>query len=86
MYSAAYARAYRLIAGLSVDQLAERSRVSRETIQRVEAGETTVRPATVRQLADALGVETWRLWVLPEAVRADLARDGTPADTEREDD
>jgi DNA-binding XRE family transcriptional regulator len=59
-------RAYR---NLSQDALVERSGVGRNTIQRTEAGETSMRLTQLWRLADGLGVPvTWLLaddWVWP---------------------
>ena len=42
---------------LTQGELAERSGVSRQTINRIEQGEIEPRFRTIRQLAEALGVE-----------------------------
>lgn len=42
---------------LTILQLAERSGVHRDTIHRLEVGETDPRPSTIRKLADALRVD-----------------------------
>lgn len=44
-------------AGLSQEELAARVHVSRATIQNVENGRTTARPATLRRIAEALGTD-----------------------------
>ena len=46
---------------LTQGELAERSGVSRQTINRLEGGEIEPRFKTIRQLAQALGVEPRRL-------------------------
>ncbi len=46
---------------LTQGELAERSGVSRQTINRLEGGEIEPRFKTIRQLAQALGVEQRRL-------------------------
>jgi transcriptional regulator with XRE-family HTH domain len=43
-------------AALTQRELAERSRVTQSTIQRLEAGLQEARPTTLRKLARALGV------------------------------
>ncbi len=51
----------RHVAGLSQEQLAEKSGVGRDTIQKLETGQRPARPATIKRLADALGVRTEEL-------------------------
>jgi predicted ATPase/transcriptional regulator with XRE-family HTH domain len=53
---AALLRRYRLQAGLAQEALAERAGLSREAISLLERGRRRPYPATVRQLADALGL------------------------------
>jgi len=48
-------------AALSQEDLAERSNVSRATIADLEAGKRPARPSTRRKLAEALGVEPYKL-------------------------
>lgn len=47
---------------LSQRDLAERAKVDRTTIARLEAGEGDPHPRTIRRLAEALGVEPLELW------------------------
>ena len=49
-------RVHRMWAGLTQEELAQRSGVARNTISRLETGEQPARPRTARKLADALGV------------------------------
>jgi transcriptional regulator with XRE-family HTH domain len=51
----------RYAAGLSQEQLAERSGVHRNTIQQLETGQRSARPSTVRQLAEVLEIDSRRL-------------------------
>lgn len=46
----------RIAKGMTVDDLAERSRIDAETIAALEAGRQEAPLGTVRKLADALGV------------------------------
>lgn len=50
-------RAVRIARALSQAELAQRSGVSRVSITRLESGEVDARFATIRKLAEALGVE-----------------------------
>ncbi len=54
-------REVRIEKGLTQEELAERSGVHRDTIQKLETGQREARPATVKKLADALGVEEKKL-------------------------
>jgi transcriptional regulator with XRE-family HTH domain len=56
----------RLAAGLSRDQLAEVSGISRETIRRVELGVFTPRASTALALASALTINVNDLWTVGE--------------------
>jgi DNA-binding XRE family transcriptional regulator len=56
----------RLVAGLSRDQLAEASGISRETIRRVELGVFTPRVSTALALASALELDVNDLWSVGE--------------------
>jgi len=47
-------RDLRVRAGLTQAELADRARVSRSTVIRLEAGDPNVRPTTLRRLARAL--------------------------------
>lgn len=47
--------------GLSQEDLSEKSGVHRDTIHKLETGQRPARPATIKKLAGALGVETGRL-------------------------
>lgn len=58
---------------LSQAELARRSGIHKLTVQRLEAGTTSPYSRTVRQLADALGVEP-RVLALPDEV-AEKRRD-----------
>ena len=51
----------RFVAGMSQQELADRSRVHRNTIQRLETGTTGTRAATVKRLAEALGIDSRKL-------------------------
>jgi transcriptional regulator with XRE-family HTH domain len=51
----------RLAKGLTQDELAEVSGVHRDSIQKLETGQRPARPATIKSLADALGVRTEEL-------------------------
>ena len=42
---------------LTIRELGERSGVHRDTIHRIELGETDPRPSTIRKLAEALNVD-----------------------------
>jgi len=48
----------RLAAGLTQKELADKSNLGRDTIQKLETGHRPARPATIKKLANALGVET----------------------------
>jgi transcriptional regulator with XRE-family HTH domain len=48
---------HRAWAGMTQEELAEASGVSRGTISRLEAGAQEPRPSTARKLAETLGVE-----------------------------
>ncbi len=52
----------RYAAGLSQEDLARRSGVHRDTIQKLETGQRPARPATIRKLAHALGVDARKLF------------------------
>lgn len=54
-------RDVRIEKGMTQEELAERSGVHRDTIQKLETDQRTARPATVKKLADALGVEAKKL-------------------------
>lgn len=54
-------RAWREYRSLTQQELADRAGVARRTIVDAEAGKRTPRPATLRRLAAALGVEGWEL-------------------------
>ncbi len=54
-------RDVRIEKGMTQEELAERSGVHRDTIQKLETGQRAARPATVKKLADALGVEAEKL-------------------------
>src|SRR5437764_1803839 len=75
-------RAYRVAAGLSQEELAERARLSQRTISDLERGVTTAPYRdTVAQLADALELAASDRAVLEDAVRrarASLAADQEP--------
>jgi transcriptional regulator with XRE-family HTH domain len=50
-------------AGLTQEQLAEKSGVGRDTIQKLETGQRPARPATIKKLSEALGVDAHKLMV-----------------------
>ncbi len=52
---------FRIRAGLTQQELAERVGVSQAAINRYETGERSPRPATLGRLADVLGVQEWDL-------------------------
>ncbi len=52
--------------GISQEQLAENSRVSLRTIQRIESGTSIPRPFTMKAIADALGIPVNEL-IVPES-------------------
>ena len=54
-------RSARISKGLSQEQLSEKSGVHRDTIHKLETGQRPARPATIKKLADTLGVETEEL-------------------------
>jgi transcriptional regulator with XRE-family HTH domain len=54
-------RELRVRAGLTQSDLADRARVARTTIIRLEAGDPNVRPTTLRRLARALRRKTEEL-------------------------
>jgi predicted ATPase/DNA-binding CsgD family transcriptional regulator/transcriptional regulator with XRE-family HTH domain len=67
-------RRLRLVAGLSQEELAERSGLSRRGISALETGyRATPRPETVRLLADALGLDAAARAELVAAARPELA-------------
>jgi len=47
--------------GLTQDELAARSKVSRTAIANIESGRNNAKPGTAKALADALGYEIWQL-------------------------
>jgi transcriptional regulator with XRE-family HTH domain len=51
----------RLARGLTQDELSDVSGVHRDTIQKLEADQRPARPATIKKLSDALGVEAEEL-------------------------
>jgi transcriptional regulator with XRE-family HTH domain len=51
----------RISKGLSQEELSEESGVHRDTIHKLETGQRPARPATIKKLADTLGVETEEL-------------------------
>jgi transcriptional regulator with XRE-family HTH domain len=60
----------RKLRGLSQEALAEKSRVSKKTISRIESGSAdleSLRPRTVEQIANALGVPAERLTQAPRS-------------------
>jgi transcriptional regulator with XRE-family HTH domain len=64
-------RRYRLIAGLSQDELAERSGLSTRGISDLERGmRRSPHPATLRHLADALGLDIHQRTVLTALVHS----------------
>ena len=66
MFSAAKLRAERERAVLSMQELAQRSRVSRQTIARLESGQAPEPyPSTIRKLARALGIRPQELVDVP---------------------
>jgi transcriptional regulator with XRE-family HTH domain len=48
-------------AGLTQEELAEKSGVGRDTIQKLETGHRPARPATIKKLAETLGVDARQL-------------------------
>ena len=67
-------RRLRLVAGLSQEELAERSGLSARGISALETGyRATPRPETVRLLADALGLDAAARAALVAAARPELA-------------
>jgi transcriptional regulator with XRE-family HTH domain len=61
--------AIRVLAGFSQAELSRRSNVSQGHISGIEKGEKkNVQPATIKKLADAMGVPMGALMVAPEAV------------------
>lgn len=60
-------RRERTIGGYSARALARRAKVTAATITRAEAGETHPSPATVKALADALGVDVADLYDMEAA-------------------
>ncbi len=51
----------RIAKGLTQKELADKSGVGRDTIQKLETGQRPARPATIKRLADALGIGTEEL-------------------------
>lgn len=51
----------RYATGLTQDELAEKSNVSRSAITNLEKGEAGAFSTTAKKLADALGFEVWQL-------------------------
>jgi transcriptional regulator with XRE-family HTH domain len=60
-------RAVRIARALSQAELAQRSGVSRVSITRLESGDVDARFATIRKLAEALGVEPRELMAPDES-------------------
>jgi len=56
----------RLMHGLSLKDLAEKSGVSESNISRIENHKQQPRPSTMRKLANALGVPVIDLWSVSE--------------------
>lgn len=54
-------RDVRIEKGMTQEELAQRSGVHRDTILKLETGQRDARPATIKKLADALGVEAEKL-------------------------
>lgn len=50
-------------AGLKQEELAEKSDLSRDTIGSIERGEKSPTVATVGAIADALGIEIYKLFI-----------------------
>lgn len=50
-------RSARINMGLSQRELAEQADVARETVRRLELGETGAHPATLKRVADIFGVK-----------------------------
>ena len=53
---------YRKLRGLSQEKLAERVDISRTHMSRIETADCAVSLDVVFALADALGIETWKLF------------------------
>jgi len=60
--------------GISQELLAENSRISPRTIQRIEKGESTPRPYTIKIIADALQVPVEQLNPVEDSVTYRLIR------------
>lgn len=60
-------RELRQRAAMSQADLADRARVARTTIIRLEQGDPNVQPSTLRKLSRALHVKPTELWEEPEA-------------------
>jgi transcriptional regulator with XRE-family HTH domain len=69
----------RLNAGLSIRGLAETTGIARDTLTRIEAGEQRPFPATVKRIADALGVTVLDLVVLDDLDQPDQGEKPTAA-------
>jgi predicted transcriptional regulator len=54
-------RYLRAVALLTQRELAERAGLRQATIARLETGNVDARPSTIRKLADALGVDPYRI-------------------------
>jgi transcriptional regulator with XRE-family HTH domain len=52
---------------LTKTELAERAKTDRNVIRNIETGKTNPRPATVRAIAAALGVDVAELWMRESA-------------------
>lgn len=75
-----YISEHRVSRGLTVEALAGRVGVARETIWRWENEQHRLNPSKIAQLADALGVEPEELWRLPQRASLDALLKDAPDD------
>ena len=64
-------RAYRLRAGLSQEELAEKADLHRTYVGAIERGDRNVSLKNIERLANALNVKTFELLVIPASKETD---------------
>lgn len=65
-------REWRVEQLLSIEGLADKAGVSNKTVVQIEHGRQTPRPATMRKISKAIGVQPWEIQEFAEAI--DLAK------------